>query len=425
MFLKKIIKKSSFIIFLLNFEILIERFSIIYKSNNDYFISNVTQLNYLIFYIFFCLINILFFSKPKWLLFISIIFFQIYFFQFKQNLQASLLTLNYSIFQCHIIISISLLIIIILLYFIIIIKQRLKEVIVFLAINLIFTQYDYFKLSISSPNNNFILKNNYLKINKNLYVFLLDEYPSNMVIKKYFNKDVKYHIGYSLSNYKFKTLKTTYSNYNNTESSTLSILTANLPKDPNINQTIAALKKNVFSKGENFEYYYFSIFDDKNRPNSLVQTQFFNGLNNITIRYIIPFFVHLTTKRGSGNFTDYDDYNENAYLHLKEIVSINNLHVLYQHLYTPHYFPLVENQSFGDRMKNANFFILRSVKYIQENDPKAGIIILSDHGYRDHKIPLKFHNRNILYYKNVQIDTAAISKFGIYKLFAKSFLTKF
>jgi len=62
---------------------------------------------------------------------------------------------------------------------------------------------------------------------------------------------------------------------------------------------------------------------------------------------------------------------------------------------------------------------------VQEKDPTAGIIILSDHGYRNPKIPVEFHNRNILYYKNVELDTAAISKFGIYKLFGKSPLTKF
>ncbi len=421
----KLTKRNFILISIINLIVLVESLIIIYKSNPDYFISNITQLNYLVFYFIFFCTHAIFYSKPKWLLFLSIILFTNHLFEIKYFFQNYFLNFKFSIFEIHLIVFFLLLILISALFYFLIKKNKLELVIVFISINLIISQFIFFNSSFSSLNNRVNNGNRILRINKNLYIFLLDEYPSKAVLEKYDEENATFHLDQQLINYQFKQHSSTFSNYTYTEASTLSILTANLYENSNINQTIASLNDNVFSNGENFKYYHYSIFDDKNRPNSLVQTQFFHGLNNLSFRYLIPFFFYLFTDRGSGNFTDYDDYNQDAFSQLTKIVGLKNRHVLYQHLYTPHYFPLVEYQNYENRLKNANFYILRSVKYIQDEDPNAGIIILSDHGYRNSKIPTEFYNRNILYYKNVELDTAAISKFGIYKIFAKSPFIKF
>ena len=61
--------------------------------------------------------------------------------------------------------------------------------------------------------------------------------------------------------------------------------------------------------------------------------------------------------------------------------------------------------------------IRKSISIIEKNDQNAGIIIFSDHGLRLNIIPKLEWRKNMLFYKNVKIDTASVSKNGLSGLF--------
>ena len=69
-----------------------------------------------------------------------------------------------------------------------------------------------------------------------------------------------------------------------------------------------------------------------------------------------------------------------------------------------------------ERIKNADQWMLKAIKLVDKNDPKAGIIIFSDHGLRVPEIPYKLWNRNMLYYRNLKIDTGLVNKNGLVDL---------
>jgi hypothetical protein len=68
------------------------------------------------------------------------------------------------------------------------------------------------------------------------------------------------------------------------------------------------------------------------------------------------------------------------------------------------------------RIKNANQWMGKAIKLLDKNDPKAGVVIFSDHGLRAPYIPYKFWNKNILYFRNLKIDTGLVNKNGLVDL---------
>ena len=50
---------------------------------------------------------------------------------------------------------------------------------------------------------------------------------------------------------------------------------------------------------------------------------------------------------------------------------------------------------------------------IEKNNKSAGVLIISDHGLRLKNIPKDQRNKNIMYYKNIEIDTFALVKGGL------------
>jgi hypothetical protein len=135
-------------------------------------------------------------------------------------------------------------------------------------------------------------------------------------------------------------------------------------------------------------------------------------------RILIPFSLSIFTKEGVGNFTKFDQYHIEGLRFLNKISTVNNnKHVVFIHFFSPHYYPLVEYQKFEDRIQNANDLLIEAVEIINKNDENPGIIILSDHGYRNRKIPEDLWNKNILFYKNIDIDTTKIINYGSVEIF--------
>jgi len=253
-------------------------------------------------------------------------------------------------------------------------------------------------------------------IKRDLYIFLFDEYPSIESFRRNFPANSLYHADATLKSSGFNSFTGIFSNYPNTEKSVTSFLTGTLHDSVTINNVIEALDNNTLSKGRNFSFHAFSIFDEANRKNSLVTTQFFRGINSTMSRYLAPYVISRFSTRGVGNFTNYADYHSALIRKLSETSILKKRKVFFGHFYTPHYYPRVISQDIKDRLNDANKWMKSAIEIVANNDSTASILIISDHGLRLNRMPKTDYNKNILYYKNLSIDTLKLQKEGLYKL---------
>jgi hypothetical protein len=253
-------------------------------------------------------------------------------------------------------------------------------------------------------------------ISKNYYFLLFDEYPNEQVIKEYNLSNKTDYPTSILSKEGFSCDQLSFSNYISTVRSTINFLTGSFQSKYNVNNAIHALDSNVFMHGANYSFSAFSVLDDRNRPNSIFSRYYFYNFNNLLTKTIIPWVVSLWYKRGMGDFNDCDVYNTDALAKLDQLSKPARQHVIYIHFFTPHDYPLSYGQSTAQRIQNANRYMLKAVHILNNNDPKGGVIIFSDHGLRGGPIPAKLWNRNILYYRNVAIDTGLTNKNGLVDL---------
>ena len=391
-----------------------------YKSNSVYFFENSFRITYLCFYVFFSLIT--YFSskygKIRHYLFFSIFFFLPILFDLKALIQAKLFFkfVFLNLFQIHLLTAGFLILLMAIVAFISYKGVYYKYLISFLF----FWNLTYFGTSLIQPHEKhqkqLQVKATSSVVNRNIYVLLFDEYPNMNILDKY-EKFSNQHIKRILAENKYTEAPHTFSNYTNTEASTTSILTGQILKIPDINQAIDAVTNNVFTASSEYSFYHFSIFDDLHRPNSVVSIQFFKNINNFSIRYVIPYILSIFKERGIDNFYNYGAYNKDAIEYLETISKKKDKHVMYVHFFTPHSYPLVEAESIQERIYDANSFMHTSINLISKNDSLASVIILSDHGLRKPYIPESDHNKNLLFYKNISLDTAAIRREGIVAIF--------
>ena len=90
--------------------------------------------------------------------------------------------------------------------------------------------------------------------------------------------------------------------------------------------------------------------------------------------------------------------------------------MFFGHFYTPHYYPRVINENLNERLKDAYNWMNSAIEIVQSSDSSASIMIISDHGLRLNRMPASDYNKNILYYKNLNIDTVDLGNHGLYKL---------
>lgn len=413
--------KDKFLISIINILFLIQSLLRIYKSNDLFFFETIYNSTNTIFIL--SIIILIYFIRNNKLYFI-VSFFLILDFPFilKQNIQ------NYisnefqilTLFQNHLLTLLILSIILITIFFINY-KYNLKIFIyffiIFYIVNILFILSTQKKTLPTKIFLEYKIKN----ISNNCYVFLFDEYPNDEIAKKYTSLKEEDLPSNFLKQKNFKTDLGIFSNYINTEMSTTAILTGINQEPYNINKTIYALEENVFSKNNSYDFNCISIFDDTNRPNSLVSVEFFDGLQSLSTRYIIPFILQFIIKKGVGVFTNYDVYHKNSIEKLIQFSKNRKKHVTYIHFYTPHNYPKVENSSIEERILNANSWMKKSIDIIEQYDKSSSIILLSDHGLRNNNIPKDKWNKNILYYKNIEIDTVTLNKKGINYLFENTF----
>lgn len=408
--------KEKYLIILLNLIAIISTTIGIYKSNVEYFLENIYTSTFFI-YLCIMIISILFIENNKYLLAISIMLFLDIPFIFKSIAQTFIINLELTsnLLYNHIITFFILVIALFTMYIIIKKAQRgfLYFLLFFYSIALIKNVLNY-----NTPIQDTLKINKHVaSISKSYYFLLFDEYPNETIIDKYTKINKTNFLSSFLLTNGFKDIRNIYSNYVNTQNSTTALLTGVIEKNYSINQAINSLTNNVFSGQKDYQYNYISVFDELNRKNSLVTIQFFESNKSLLYRYIIPYLQHFFSKRGIGLFTNYEDYHNQILSDLNKITKSKIKNVTYAHFYTPHNYPLVENKSVEDRIRNANQWIIKSINTIEKNDQHAGIIIFSDHGLRLNNMPKLEWKKNMLFYKNVKIDTASINKSGLSALF--------
>jgi len=256
-------------------------------------------------------------------------------------------------------------------------------------------------------------------ISKNYYFLLFDEYPNEQLLQQYKLCEPADYPGSFLPKEGFTGDRNSHTNYISTVRSTINFLTGSLQAGYNVDDAIDALDSNLFTHNSHYSFAAFSILDGHNRPNSLFARYYFYNFNNLLTQKVIPWCISRLSKRGAGDYTDCNAYNADALTKLEELSNWQRAHVAYIHFFTPHTYPRVRGEPFSMRIQNANQWMLKCISVINRNDPKAGIIIFSDHGLREPSIPFKLWNRNLLYYRNVAVDTTLVNKLGLVAL-AKS-----
>ena len=384
----------------------------IYKSNSTYFSEVISYFPNFI-YLALLITSLIYIKNTNILYLISIIFWWNIPFIIKQEIQNLLfrIFINSSLIEIHI--MVILIILTLLLLFIYFFKKLPLYFIYFTFIFYAILFLESLIKPINKIEETILISNKVKHIHNDLYILLFDEYPSEEILKKFTQVKEINLINAFLKQKGYNKFNSIYSNYLETEKSTTSFLTARQQTGYHINKTIKALNDNIFTSSNSYKFHYFSVFDEKNRKNSLVQVQFFENINNITTRYLIPFIASQFHAKGTGNFSDYDFYHYNAIKFLKLHLKQRHKKVVYIHLYTPHNYPKVENKTFEERIQNANKWIKEAVNTIEKNNKSAGVLIISDHGLRLNHIPKDQWNKNIMYYKNIEIDTFPLVKGGL------------
>jgi len=254
-----------------------------------------------------------------------------------------------------------------------------------------------------------------VKLNKNLYVLLFDEYPSQTIMSKYFNYSSQF-LKNIITDFQFDESINAKSNYLNTEMSIPSFLYGDITNKYRVSDAINSFNHNRFTDYNNFEGY--SIFNNQFNKNAITNSVFITSFNTLATRYIIPYIISIFNKQGSGIFFDFDSYHKNALLFLQEQSEAKTIKskVVFVHFFTPHDRLFKSDPNFVKRVEEANTYMKRSIEIINQNDQTSSIIIMADHGYRNKTISLLDQYKILFLYKNINIDTVELSRNGIYTI---------
>ena len=405
-------KKDYLFVFFFTILVIVKQLFGIYKNaseNIDLIIfNNVT----FIYFISLLLLIICLRNKLKILFALLLIFFSDFFIDLKYAIQPFTFPLASSLIykQAY---TITCLLIVGLFVFIFInkyFKYTLLFFIIKYSVAIIFLLY--------SKNQEYVQvksDTNY-EAKKNCYILLFDEYPSQYVINKFLH-----HQDLFLDNLivkeKFRQLKKVRSNYTNTEMSIPSILYGKKSDHFKVRDAINSLRKNQFSSKNKFVGY--SFFDESNSKNTINNSNFIHSINSLVTRYFFPLLIRLVDGKGHGVFYNIEKYHQKAFELLDKSSHYRGYkkQVVFIHFFTPHDQVFSKRKNMLDRIQEANEFIVKGINIINKNDPKASVVIMSDHGYRGIEVPQYFTYNGLLMYKNIEIDTNIVNKQGIYRLF--------
>ena len=405
--------KQHIFIFISNIVYIASALLITYKYNPEFFFENACQVVNICFYLL-VILSFFLIKSDKWYFLCSLFLVLDLPVSLKENLQNLLshylhisnTTVTYLLVFC----VFGLVVLFVFRY------RAVRYLQVYLLIFYFITLLIAFFKPVRMNDPSLRLGNQIAAVSKNYYFLLFDEYPNEQIIRDYHITAPGDYPSVLLSREGFKEDQHVYSNFTGTERSVTTFLTGNLQPEYNVNKAIRAIYENSFTGSRHYSFHAFSLFDNQNRPNSQFSALFFKDFNNLSTRKFIPFIISLFNKRGVGKYTDWNDYNAGAISWLSTISQSKRPHVVYIHFYTPHFYPLVWGQSLPGRIKNANGWMQKAIETIDQHDKSAGVIVFSDHGLRLPMIPYKAWNRNMLYFRNVQIDTSLVNKNGLVDL---------
>jgi hypothetical protein len=362
----------------------------------------------LFFLLFFLRYNL------KLLFTVFLVFYSDFFIDLKYIIQPYTFSLFTNLLNKQAFTFVCLLIFGILIY--LLIKKYFKYIIVLFIIK--YTVAIVFLLFLKNEKYQLIKSKDNYKAEKNCYILLFDEYPSQFVINKFLGNEGLF-IKHLVANHKFNQLKKVRSNYINTEMSIPSILYGNKSSHFRVRDAINSLSRNRFTKNNKFVGY--SFFDSVNSKDAINNSNFIHSINCLATRYFFPLLIRLLDSKGHGVFFNVDQYHNRAIDLLKNLSNYRGQkkQVVFIHYYTPHEQVFSKRKNILDRIKEANGLMLNSINIIDKNDPKASVIIMSDHGYRGNNVPEYYRYNGLLLYKNIDLDTISINKNGIVSLFDK------
>jgi hypothetical protein len=247
---------------------------------------------------------------------------------------------------------------------------------------------------------------------------LFDEYPSQYVINTFLHHQDLFLDNLSVKE-KFCQLKKVRSNYTNTEMSIPSILYGKKSIHFKVRDAINSLSKNQFSSKNKFVGY--SFFDELNSRDAINNSNFIHSINSLVTRYFFPLLIRLVDGKGHGVFFNIEQYHQKAFELIDKSSHFrgNKKQVVFIHFFTPHDQIFSKRTNMLDRIQEANEFMVKSINIININDPNASVVIMSDHGYRGLEVPFNYQYNGLLLYRNIDLDTISIDKYGIVSLFDK------
>ncbi len=399
-------------IFFFIFLVIVEKILGIYKYGAEdihlIVFNNVTYL-----YVTSLLVLLFFLrNKSRWLFSVFLIFYTGFFIDLKYAIQPYTFPLGSNMLYKQVITIAFLLVVILLIFFLI--KKYFKYVLTLFILKYLVAIV--FLIVLKKQEYQKVDYNTNYKAEKNCYILLFDEYPSQYVINTFLHHQDLFLDDFIVKE-KFNHLKTVRSNYINTEMSIPSILYGTKSSHFKVRDAINSLSENRFTRENHFVGY--SLFDAVNSKDAINNSNFIHSNNSLLTRYFFPLLIRLIDGKGHGVFYNIDQYHQKAFelLEKSSHYRSNRKQVVFIHFFTPHDQVFSKRKNILDRIEEANQFMTRAVNIINKNDPNASIVIMSDHGYRGVEVPSFYQYNGLLMYRNIDLDTLTIKKNGIVSLF--------
>lgn len=246
--------------------------------------------------------------------------------------------------------------------------------------------------------------------NKDIFIIILDGFPSKEMIKKYKGPDSKFLSFLEKSGF---SKKPTLSKYTDTDQSLPNIFSGSIfqhatqfeTKDiPIMKNLIPGNYLKKYALKNNYELSLYSLFVEEDN-NQIKRYYGRGGAFPLFINWFIDrFFLFVDPSLRMGNITNKETYelNDRYYSNLKNDLGKTKKQIVVCHFLTFHgaFYGHDFDNIFRENIKYADDIGIKAISAICNAKPKAKIIVLSDHGERNATVTKKDSYQGILYIKN-------------------------
>lgn len=408
----KTVKNDYFIVVLFFVLVLINQLCFIFK--NDFENLNIIVFNKVTYLYLISFSSLFFFLriKPKLLFYILLVFYSDFFIEIKYIIQPYTFPIISGLLYKQILTISCLLGVSVVAFFLIqrYFKYAITVFCIKYLVSIVFVTYSKnVKYYPTTSNVNYTVE-------KNCYILLFDEYPSQFVINNYLShKEI--FLDSLVKRERFINITDVRSNYLNTEMSIPSILYSKTSNTFRVRDALNSLQENIFTKRNKFVAY--SLFDKVHSNDAINNSNFIHSINSLVTRYFFPLLFRLVDGQGHGVFYNVEEYHNNALKLLETVTKYKGKkkQVVFVHFFSPHDQLFTKQKNMLERIDEANQYMSKSLMHINRNDPGAAVIIISDHGFRGDEVPKYYKYNGLLLYRNVTLNTKAIKKYGLVCLF--------